>query len=130
MNNSGNQRGSGLRGRRAMDKIVLSICGMWFWLTRRRRVNAYSEAAATLELAHAYLVRDFSSRASTRDRGLLLPEQREALSILQNHAIDTYVAATRFASLGECCRFVADELAHFTPAPSPAPVAVTPRLVA
>ncbi|HEX3569671.1 MAG TPA: hypothetical protein VHU44_02495 [Acidobacteriaceae bacterium] len=108
-----------------MDKIVLSICGLWFWMTRRRRVTAYSDAAATLELAHAYLLRDFYCRASTRDRGILLPHQTEALSILQNHAIDTYVAATRFSSLGECYRLVTDELSRFNSPPvRPTPVPV------
>jgi hypothetical protein len=70
----------------------------------------YCAAAETLELAHAYLVRDFAGRASTRDRGVLLPQHNEALSILQNHALETYVDATRLANLGDCCRFVAEEL--------------------
>lgn len=93
-----------------MERVVVYICGLWFWLTRRWRVDAYSDAAATLELAHAYLLRDFFSRASTRDRGLLLPFHHEALAILQNHAIGTYVAATRLANLRECCQFVSEEL--------------------
>jgi hypothetical protein len=93
-----------------MERLVVWISGLWFWMTRRWRVNAYSEAAATLELAHAYLLRDFFSHASTRDRGLLLPFHHEALAILQNHAIDTYVAATRMANLRECCQFVGEEL--------------------
>jgi len=93
-----------------MERVVVWISGLWFWLTRRWRVHAYSEAAATLELAHAYLLRDYFSHASTRDRGLLLPFHHEALAILQNHAIDTYVAATRMANLRECCHFVGEEL--------------------
>lgn len=98
------------KGKGPMERIVVYICGLWFWVTRRWRVYAYSEAAATLELAHAYLLRDFFNRASTRDRGLLLPFHHEALAILQNHAIDTYVAATRMANLRECCQFVSEEL--------------------
>src|SRR6478609_1210176 len=94
----------------SMERVVVLLCGIWFWLTRRWRVDTYCAAAETLELAHAYLLRDFAGRASTRDRGILLPQDNEALSILQHHAVDTYVAATRFAKLTECCRFVAEEM--------------------
>jgi hypothetical protein len=104
-----------------MEFFTLYLCGVWFWMTRRRRVTAYCAAAETLELAHAYLMYDFSRRPSTLDRGHLLPQQREALSILQQHATDTYVTATRFASLRECCRYVAAELRQV-----PAPVQVAP----
>jgi len=115
-----------------MDKIVFSLCGLWFWLTRRRRVRAYSRAAATLELAHAYLLRDFTSHASTRDRGLLLPQQSEALSVLLHHAVTTYLTAIRFNSLRECCRYVGQELGAATTAPQHSPAlapARAPRLV-
>jgi hypothetical protein len=105
-----------------MDKMVIALCGIWFWLTRAWRVDTYCAAAETLELAHAYLLRDFAARASTRDRGILLPQHHEALSILQRHAIDTYVTATRFAKLRDCCRFVAEEMRALA-APAPAPVA-------
>lgn len=104
-----------------MEVFTLYLCGLWFWMTRRRRVTVYSAAAETLQLAHAYLMYDFSCRASTLARGQLLPQQREALSILQHHATDTYVTATRFASLRECCRYVAAELRRV-----PAPVERTP----
>lgn len=93
-----------------MERLVVYVYGLWFWLTRRWRVDVYSEAAATLELAHAYLLRDYLSYASTRDRGLLLPFHYEALGILQHHAIDTYVTASRLATLRECCKYVAEEL--------------------
>ena len=110
-----------------MDKIVIALCGIWFWLTRRWRVDTYCAAAETLELAHAYLLRDFATRASTRDRGILLPQHHEALSILQHHAVDTYVTATRFANFRDCCRFVAEEM-RAVAAPPPAPAA-RPALV-
>jgi hypothetical protein len=120
------------RGRgSSMKRVVAYLCGLWFWLTRRRRVDVYCAAAETLELAHAYLLRDFASRASTRDRGLLLPQHNEALSILQNHAVETYVAATRLTKLRDCCRFVAEELRQLdAPAVAttrrPAPVVLRP----
>jgi hypothetical protein len=113
-----------------MERVVVLLCGIWFWLTRRWRVDTYCAAAETLELAHAYLLRDFAGRASTRDRGILLPQDNEALSILQHHAVDTYVAATRFAKLTECCRFVAEEMreldAPATRTVRPAPVVLHP----
>jgi hypothetical protein len=105
-----------------MDEMVLAICGVWFWMTRRRRIRDYSSAAYTLTLAHAYLLGDFSSRASNRDRGNLLPDQIEALAILQNHAVSTYTWATRFESLRQCCRYVAQELTPIAkPLPAPRP---------
>jgi hypothetical protein len=97
------------------------MCGFWFWLTRRYRVCAYSQAAGSLYSAHAYLVADFLRRASTQDRGALVPHQLEALDILQQYGTETYVIATRFASLRECCRYFADELTRqYAPAPKPA----------
>lgn len=104
-----------------MEKIVYILCGLWFWITRRRRVRVYSQAAATLELAHAHLLHDFSCHASTRDRGILLPQQSEALSILQNHAVSTYLTASSFDSIRECCRYVAEEYAHMTAVARTAP---------
>jgi len=114
-----------------MDRIVLTMCGVWFWLTRRRRIKAYSSAAYTLTLAHARLQREFYAQASTRDRGTLLPGQLEALGILESHAISTYQWASRFHSLRECCRFVFGELhPPILTAPRKAPLpALRPQLV-
>jgi len=88
----------------------VTMCGVWFWLTRRRRIRAYSSAAYTLTLAHARLQREFYSQASTRDRGTLLPGQLEALGILESHAVSTYQWASRFHSLRECCRYIFGEM--------------------
>jgi hypothetical protein len=124
-----------------MERLVVYVYGLWFWLTRAWRVVVYSEAAATLELAHARLLQDYLSYASTRDRGMLLPFHHEALGILQHHAVNTYVTATRFATLRECCKYVSEELrqedlrakqtqAHVRPAPvvlQPAPSLVPVR---
>jgi len=114
-----------------MDRIVVTMCGVWFWLTRRRRIRAYSSAAYTLTLAHARLQREFYSQASTRDRGTLLPGQLEALGILESHAVSTYQWASRFDSLRECCRYVSGELrppAITAPRKAPVP-ALRPHLV-
>jgi hypothetical protein len=102
-----------------METIVLYICGFWFWLTRKFRMESYGEAAATLKAARAYLVRDFAHRASTRDRGGLLPEQTEALAMLERHSRLAKRSARRFESLVECCRFVIEELTGAPPRPVP-----------
>jgi len=101
-----------------MNRIVFALCGIWVWITRRRRMEVYAEAAKTLELAHACLLRDFFSRASTSDRGALLPHQAEALALLEHHATMTYIAVSRFPSLRWCLSFVAEELSRFAPAPA------------
>lgn len=119
------------------------LSGVWFWITRRWRVDVYCAAAETLELAHAYLLRDFAAHASTRDRGILSPQQKEALAILQDHAVKTYVAATRMAQFRDCCRFVAEEMRELSrpavravPEPArvvvlrPAPLAIRVRIAA
>ena len=113
----------------SMEQAVALLCGVWFWLTRRWRVDVYCAAAETLELAHAYLQRDFAAHASTRDRGILSPQQTAALALLQDHAVKTYVAATRMAKLRDCCRFVAEEMSERSrpavrPVPRPASVVV------
>ena len=110
-----------------MDRLAFALAGIWFWLTRRRRIEVYTEAARTLELAHAYLLHDFASRASTSDRGSLLPHQAEALTLLERHATTTYMTVTRIADFGRCRRFVAEELRRLNTAPVIA--AATPRVV-
>ena len=118
-----------------MGQVVAYLCGVWFWLTRRWRIDVYRSAAETLELAHAYLVRDFAAHASTRDRGVLSPQQNEALMLLQKHAVQTYVNATRLAKFGDCCRFVAKEMRELerpavSVAPRPAVVVLRPATLA
>jgi hypothetical protein len=115
-----------------MERLVLALCGIWVWMTRRRRIVAYIAAAKTLEFAHAHLLHDFSSRASTSDRGTLLPHQMQALSLLENHATETYMAVAHLSTLGPCCRFVAEELRERTQAPvlHPAPVRTALRFPA
>jgi hypothetical protein len=109
-----------------MNSIVFTMCGVWFWLTRRRRIRDYSSAAYSLTLAHAHLLNDFRTRASIREHGNLLPDQLEALNILEAHAASTYLWATRFDSLRQCCRYIAEELTPAIVAPAPAR---RPRLV-
>jgi len=108
-----------------METIVLNLYGFWFWLTRKFRIDSYAEAADTLKAARAYLVHDFAHRASTRDRGGLLPEQTEALAMLERHSKFARRSSRRFESLGDCCRFVIEEL---TGAPSqPVPILLPSR---
>jgi hypothetical protein len=94
-----------------MEKVVLLLCGVWFWLTRKYRAKQYREAAEVLNAAHDSLEEDLWSWWSTRDRGYVLPNQAEALSILKHYSTLTVDTAKRFDSLLECCRFVAEELA-------------------
>ena len=95
-----------------MEKLVLNLCGLWLWLTRKSRTNRYSDVANSHTSARIYLFSDYTSRASTRDRGILLPHHVEALSILERHIAFTYNTAQRFDSLNECCKFVTEELAQ------------------
>jgi hypothetical protein len=93
-----------------MEAIIFAVYGLWFWLTRGYRAAHYSDAASTLSSARSYLWRDFSNRASTRDRGTLLPHQVEALDILERHSTLACRTSRRFESLGDCCRFISEEL--------------------
>ena len=93
-----------------METIILSVYGLWFWLTRSYRASHYSKAASTLSSARSYLWRDFANRASTRDRGTLLPHQVEALDILERHSTLACRTSSRFESLSDCCRFITEEL--------------------
>lgn len=105
-----------------MERLIFALCGIWVWMTRGRRTAAYLTAASTLEQAHAHLLEDFGSRASTAARGELLPWQRAALSILEDHATVTYQAVSQMSDLRRCCRFVAEELRLRTDAPAAAPI--------
>ena len=108
-----------------METIVLYLCGLWFWLTRRFRMDSYREASEILDAARAYLAHDFAARASTRDRGGLLTDQIEALTLLERHGKVAARTVDRLGSLGECCRFVIEEL---TGAPArPAPIVLPTR---
>jgi hypothetical protein len=93
-----------------MENFVLSLYGLWFWITRKYRATCYTEVAHTLNSARTYLSTDFAARASTSDRGALLPHQAEALTILERQA--DFVARTshRFNSISECRKFVTEEL--------------------
>jgi hypothetical protein len=94
-----------------METLVLSLYGLWFWLTRKYRAAAYNEVAETLDSARTYLIADSANRASTRARGFLLPDQEEALRILDRHTALVARTSRRFDSLRECRKFVAEELA-------------------
>jgi hypothetical protein len=93
-----------------MERIVLFICGLWFWLTRRSRTSQYEQAVEFLNSARVYLITDYHNRASTRSRGGLLPDQHEALRILEQQRTVAAQTGSRFQSLSECVRMVSEEL--------------------
>ncbi len=95
-----------------MERLVFIVYGFWFWLTRKYRAARYGEAADSLRHARIYLLNDFATRASTRDRGYMLPHQVEALAVLERHSAFTARNSRRFTSLGGCCRFIVEELAE------------------
>lgn len=95
-----------------MENVVLSLYGLWFWLTRKYRAAVYHDVANQLHSARIYLYSDYATRASTRDRGFLLPDQIEALNILDRHVALVANTTQRFDSLSECRKFVAEELAE------------------
>jgi hypothetical protein len=100
-----------------LETLVFSLCGFWLWLTRKSRTSRYSEVADTLASARTYLWTDWTSRASTQARGFLLPEQAEALTILDRQAEFLAQTSRRFHSLRECRKLVVEEL---TQPPNPA----------
>jgi hypothetical protein len=93
-----------------MEILVLNLCGFWLWLTRKSRTSRYSEVAGRLTSARTYLWSDYATRASTVDRGFLLPEQAEALSILERQATLAAQTSRRFHSLNECRKLATEEL--------------------
>jgi hypothetical protein len=93
-----------------MERTVLFLCGLWLWLTRKRRATRYAEVANSLQSARLYLFSDYANRASTRDRGCLLPDQVEALRILDRQHAVVSQTSRRFETLAECYRLVAEEL--------------------
>ena len=117
-----------------MERVVLWLCGFWFWVTRRFRAGVYRQGADILSSAQEYLRNDYATWASTRDRGGLLPFHNEALDILEHQQAEAITIADRLESLAECCRFVTEELAphqavpaitvasHPAPAPHRSPV--------
>jgi len=108
-----------------METLILHLYGLWFWMTRKFRMESYQDAAVFLEAAYAHLEQDFIARASTLERGHPLPDQIEALALLQRHSTIAERTAQRLGSLAECCRFVIEEL---TGAPArPAPIALPSR---
>jgi hypothetical protein len=73
-----------------MEAFVLSLYGLWFWLTRKYRAARYREAADSLKAARIYLLNDFE--------------------LLERHSAFIAQTSHRFASLSECCRFITEEL--------------------
>ena len=116
-----------------METTILYICGLWFWLTRRFRMDSYAEAAEFLKAARIHLEQDFAARASTRERGHLLPDQIEALALLEQRSAIAAHTVHRLESLAECCRFVIEELtgapAKTVPIALPTREAFTPNAV-
>jgi hypothetical protein len=113
-----------------MEAFVLSLYGLWFWLTRKYRAARYREAADSLKAARIYLLNDFGTRASTRDRGYVLSHQAEALELLERHSAFIAQTSRRFASLSECCRFITEELTQPQAAIETNPPATQVRLPA
>lgn len=99
-----------------MEELILSLYGLWFWITRRYRAAAYKDVAQTLDSARSYLITDYNARASTRDRGFLLSDQVEALTILDCHVALVNRTSQRFTCFSECRKFVAEELCESTKA--------------
>jgi hypothetical protein len=95
-----------------MEMIVLNLCGFWLWLTRRQRTSRYSEVVHILSSARTYLWADYATRASTLDRGTLLPEQAEALVILERQATLVANTSRRFASIRECRKLISEEFSE------------------
>lgn len=95
-----------------METLVLNLSGFWLWLTRKSRTSRYSEVAGTLASARTYLLSDYATRASTLDRGFLLAEQVEALTILDRQATLVAQTSRRFDSLSECRKLITEELAE------------------
>lgn len=95
-----------------MENFVVSLYGLWFWLTRKYRTTCYSEVAHSLTSARTYLFSEFATRASTRDRGFLLPHQVEALTILDRQADLVARTTHRFETISDCRKFVTEELAE------------------
>jgi hypothetical protein len=94
-----------------METLVLNLCGFWLWVTRKSRTSRYTEVADTLTSAHTYLWSDYATRASTLERGFLLPEHAEALTILERQATLVTQTSHRFDSLSECRKLITEELA-------------------
>ena len=92
-----------------MAKTVLFVCGLWLWLTRKRRATRYGEVANSLQSARLYLFSDYATRASTQDRGYMLPEHVEALHILERQLGLVSRTSSRFHSLIECYRLATEE---------------------
>ena len=93
-----------------METLVLNLCSLWLWMTRKSRTSQYSEVAEILTAARTYLLSDYATRASTLERGSLLPEQSEALTILERQATLISQTSRRFHTLSECRKFVTEEL--------------------
>jgi len=91
-----------------MDKLVRFICGFWLWLTRRSL--HYHEIGHTLHSAWIYLWSDYANRASTQERGSMLPSQIEALTLLRQQSSRAFQTSRRLQSLRECYEFVGEEL--------------------
>src|ERR1035438_334430 len=90
--NATSRRPCDIERRNLMEVFVLSLYGLWFWLTRKYRAARYREAADSLKAARIYLLNDFGTRASARDRGYMLSHQVEALDLLEHHS--AFIAQT------------------------------------
>lgn len=94
-----------------MERLVLFLCGLWFWLTRKSRSLYYRRIVEELDAARDYLLTEYYGCWSTRDRGFLLASQIEALTILEHQRALLSYTSRRFESLTDCCQMVAEELA-------------------
>jgi len=93
-----------------MERLVIYLCGFWFWMTPRHQSSRYQEVAEFLNSAKLHLISDFNSRWSTRDRGFLIPPQVEALRILEQLQSLASQPPSRLQSLSECLQHDSEEL--------------------
>jgi hypothetical protein len=62
-----------------MEKIVLAMCNLWYYIRRRHYRLKLRQSQRKLRHEHTKLENDYFTRASTLDRGYLLPDQEDHL---------------------------------------------------
>ncbi len=72
-----------------MTPVVALVTALWLRVRRRHYAEQYNIVALKLRHAHTYLYRDRMSWASNISRGRLLPEQEQAIQILDKHCMET-----------------------------------------
>lgn len=67
-----------------MDKIILALCNAYYYVRRRHYRLRLRKIQRLLRHERVRLYNDWMSWASTQDRGRLLDEQYETLTLLQS----------------------------------------------